>query len=888
MHFILKIKKLRCEYRENPVGIGVKKPMLSWQLESDKRNILQSAYRIQVSKDGEFASGIVWDTGIVKSQRSIHIEYDGKETESCTRYFYRVMVWDNKGESSGWSETCFWETGLLKTEEWRASWIIPPADASTDVPSGACPMLRRMFRINGKVKAARIYASALGLYELHINGLRVGDCYFTPGWTSYDKRLQYQTYDVTGLLKNGINAAGAILGNGWYKGNIAGKVNLYGDRVALLFQLHISYEDGKEDIVVSDDNWEASAGPILMSEIYHGETYDARLERDGWSTPEYDAVGWYGVTCLEHTMETLVAQESVPVRIIQEITPAGFIKTPKGDTVIDFGQNMTGWVRLKAEGPSETLITLQHAEILDREGNFYTDNLRKAGQTVQYTMKGGGEESFRPHFTFQGFRFVKITGYPGELKTCNFTGEVIHSDMEPTGSFRCSDELVNRLQHNIVWGQKDNFLDIPTDCPQRDERLGWTGDAQIFIRTACFNMNVAPFFTKWLRDLHADQIDGGSVPFTIPDVSRGRSRSSAVWGDAAVICPWTVYTCYGDIRVLEEQYESMKKWIEYIRRQGDDEFLWNTGFHFGDWLGLDAKSGSYVGATPKDFIATAFYAYSADILSKTAGVLGKIEDEAEYTKLHENIIDSFRKEFITPSGRLSAHTQTGHVLALMFGLVEEKHRKRTVDTLVKYIEENGWHLTTGFVGTPYLCRVLSENGRNDVAYKLLLQKDCPSWLYQVLKGATTMWEHWDGIKEDGTFWSPDMNSFNHYAYGSIGDWLYRDVAGIDAGAPGYSHICIRPRSGDGLEFAEACFESMFGEIRSAWRKNGSGMEVDADIPANTSATILLPHAEINNISESGVGVTKADGIRQCENTDKGARLEVGSGCYRFCYSIINN
>lgn len=886
---MLKVKKLRCEYKKNPLGIDVLSPRFSWQLESDDRGIMQTAYQVQVSKGDDTFKNLVWDTGIVNSDKSVHIEYEGEALISRQRYYYRIMVWDNKGNVSGWSEPGFFETGLLDKKEWKAEWITSSIydDAQT---SDICPLLRKDFSTAGKVRSARVYATALGLYELYINGSRVSDQLFTPGWTSYNKRLQYQTYDVTEMLKDGNNAIGAVLGNGWYKGNLvwAGNKNLYGDKAALLLQLHVTYEDGNEDLILSDGSWKTSSGPILMSEIYHGETYDARLEKEGWSTAGYDDSSWESAAILQHPKEILVAQENVPVRVIQEIKPINIINTPKGETVLDFGQNMVGWVRFEVEGPAGAEVVLRHAEVLDKDGNFYVDNLRSAKQTTRYILKGTGRECYEPHFTFQGFRYVKIESYPGDIMLENFTGRVIHSDMETTGSFTCSNELVNQLQHNIVWGQKGNFLDVPTDCPQRDERLGWTGDAQMFIRTACFNMNVAPFFAKWLRDLSADQSEEKGVPHVIPHVLDDNSYSSSAWGDAATICPWTIYTCYGDKRILEEQYESMKHWVEYIRRQGDDEYLWNTGFHFGDWLGLDSKADSYVGATPVDFIATAYYAYSTDILAKTAKVLGKWEDAAEYEELYKNIIVSFRKEFVTPSGRLASPTQTAHVLALMFNLVDARDRKRVTRDLVKLIEQNGYHLTTGFVGTPYLCHVLSQNGHNDIAYKLLLQTDYPSWLYQITKGATTIWEHWDGIKEDGSFWSKDMNSFNHYAYGSIGDWLYRSVAGIntDSEMTGYKRIHITPKPGPGLEFAEAKLESMYGRVESAWAISEGSMKLKVCIPANTTAVVVLPSADLSGVLENGKRLKDAGGITSYEQTDEGVRIQLGSGDYEFTYSLV--
>jgi alpha-L-rhamnosidase len=554
------------------------------------------------------------------------------------------------------------------------------------------------------------------------------------------------------------------------------------------------------------------------------------------------------------------------------------------------GQNMVGWVRFSVEGNRGDQVILKHAEVLDKYGNFYTDNLRSAKQTIEYILKGEAREIFEPHFTFQGFRYVKIEKYPKEPDLNDFTGVVIHSDMERIGSFECSEPLINQLQHNILWGQKGNFVEVPTDCPQRDERLGWTGDAQVFIRTACFNMNVASFFSKWLRDLQADQLENGGVPHVVPNVLGKDAHSSSAWADAAVICPWTIYLCYGDTRILEQQYDSMKAWVEYIRAQGENEYLWNTGFHFGDWLALDAKEDSYVGSTAKDYIATAFYAYSTAILRETAKILGRDEDVNKYSNLHERIIENFQKEFVTLNGRLAVPTQTAHVLALMFDLVKPEDRKRVIDTLVEYIHENKDHLTTGFVGTPYLCLVLSQNGYNDLAYKLVQQKDYPSWLYPITKGATTMWEHWDGIKEDGSFWSADMNSFNHYAYGSIGDWLYRVVAGIDTHSDktGYKHIIIKPQPGSGLTYAKAAIKSMYGEIKSFWEDEGDTMKVLICIPSNTTATIVLPYAQsIEGVYEGDKELKDAEGILSSKEAECGIELEIGSGEYCFSYPKAN-
>ncbi|WP_347231152.1 family 78 glycoside hydrolase catalytic domain [Paenibacillus sp. DMB5] len=643
-----KVLNLMVDYRRNPLGMDDLNPRLSWQIQAETRGFIQSAYQIQAGCDPSFEAEaeLVWDTGKVVSDSSVHIEYQGKTLQPRTRYYFRIRAWDSEGNGSAWSAPAYWETGLLSTQNWQASWITAPVPGQlTEKSEDPCDYFRTQFELPAGAVSARIYATSLGLYRLYVNGSPADDTLFNPGWTSYNKRLQYQTYDVTRMLTAGGNTLGCIVGNGWYKGYLAwdGGKDHYGKQRALLVQLHITLADGSEQIIVTDGSWRTSTGPLLMSELYHGETYDARLEPEGWASPNFAGHHWKQAALTDAPPPLLVAQENEPARIVETIKPIAVITTPAGATVLDMGQNMVGWVRFRVDAEAGTVVTLQHAEVLDRDGNFYTGNLRSAKQTVTYICRGGEPETFEPHFTFQGFRYVQVTGVPHDQLLEQFTGCVIHSDLEQTGSFSCSDELVNQLQHNILWGQKGNFLDVPTDCPQRDERLGWTGDAQVFIRTAAFNMNVVPFFEKWLKDLAADQEADGRVPHVIPDIPTAGYGSSA-WGDAAVICPWTLYQCYGDVRILKQQYPSMKAWVEYIRAQGEHEFLWNTGHHFGDWLGLDAKENSYIGATPKDLIATAFFAYSTELLAKTAEVTGQQEEAEKYRQLHGNIIRAFRED----------------------------------------------------------------------------------------------------------------------------------------------------------------------------------------------------------------------------------------------------
>ncbi|WP_435620096.1 family 78 glycoside hydrolase catalytic domain [Thermoanaerobacterium thermosulfurigenes] len=889
---MLKISDITCEYQKNPIGLGTKKPRFSWMIESDMYNVIQMSYRLQVSLDEKFEN-IIWDTGVVNSSKSVHVEYDGPSLKSSTRYYYRVRIMDNYGQESMWSEIGYFETALMGVSEWKAKFITPENEDEGNSSKGK--YLRYEFALNGEIAFARIYATALGMYEIYINGERVGDDLLTPGWTSYKKRLQYQTYDITDLLVNGANAVGAIVGAGWYKGDLAGWIgrrNVYGSRTALLVQILIRYADGREQIIVTDETWKASDSPILYSEIYHGEIYDARLEQPGWSLPNFDDNSWYAVDVINWDMSTLIPQEGLPVRRQEFIKPISMIITPKGEKVIDFGQNLAGWAKFTVRGKCGDKVVLKHAEVLDSEGNFYTENLRSAKQRIEYILKGDEAETFEPHFTFQGFRYVKIEEFPGEPSIDDFEAVVIHSDMKRIGKFTCSNELLNQLYHNIVWGLKSNFIDVPTDCPQRDERLGWTGDAQVFIETSCFIMNTAPFFRKWLHDLKVDQLQNGGVPHVVPDVLGNYIRknklahpnySSSGWGDAAVICPWTIYQYYDDVNILKDQYESMKSWIEYIRANAKGGVIWDSGFHFGDWLALDAKEGSYFGATPNDLVATAFYAHSTEILAKTAKILGNLSDYEEYLNLHDEIVKAFRDEFFTPSGRLAVRTQTAHVLVLMFNLVPDKYRARTIQTLIDLINENNGHLTTGFLGTPYICHVLSNNGKTKEAYSLLLKEDYPSWLYQVKKGATTVWEHWDGIKPDGSMWSADMNSFNHYAYGSIGSWFYRETAGlnVDPEIPGFKHIIIKPKPGGDLTYAEAEYLSAYGRVFASWSIRGGDITVDVAIPPNTKAKIILPHA-----SSEAIETIKGENVH-FENCNDDAEAEIGSGTYRFVYLYKN-
>jgi alpha-L-rhamnosidase len=893
----LRLVSLRTEYKTNPLGIDIRKPRLSWEMEFGQRGTAQSAYQIQVARsepDLNANRNFLWDSGRINSDQSIHNLYDGPALQSGQRYHWRVRVWDRNGKPSSWSAPAYWEMGVLGASDWQVSWIEPDLKEDVSKPQPS-PMLRRTFEVNGTIESVRAYVTSHGLYEMYLNGRRVGDYVFTPGWTSYNKRLQYQTYDITELIRQGRNAVGVILGDGWYRGYIgfAGQRNFYGQRLALLMQIQIKYRDGRQQIVGTDQNWKASTGPILMSDLYNGETYDARLEKIAWSEPGYQDGNWSGVNVVQHRKDILIAPAGPPVRKIEEVKPVNIIKSPRGETVVDMGQNMVGWVRLKVQGPAGTTVTLRHAEVLDSQGNFYTENLRAAAQKVQYTLKGGEVEVFEPHFTFQGFRYVAVDGFPGELMVDNLTGIVIHSDMSPASEFATSNPLLNQLQHNIVWGQKGNFLDVPTDCPQRDERLGWTGDAQVFSRTAAFNMDVAGFFTKWLKDVSADQLENGSVPYVIPDVLSRPDKpaaGSAAWADAAVIIPWTMYLSYGDKRLLEQQYDSMVKWVEYMRQRAGDDYVWDGDSHFGDWLAFATTRSDYPGATTgKDLIATAFYAHSTDLLQRVAHILGRRDDEARYAELLAKIKTAFQREFVTERGRVGENTQTAYVLALQFDLLPDAVRAPAAERLVRDIRERQ-HLTTGFVGASYLCPVLSRFGYLKEAYLLLNREQYPSWLYPVRQGATTIWERWDGKKPDGSFQDPHMNSFNHYAYGAIGEWMYRVIAGIevDPDEPGYKHILIQPQPGGGLTQVRAGHRTMYGKLSSVWELKEGHFQLAVEIPVNSRATVRLPKAERGKLTENGRAISQGDGIVELRQDGSSVVAEIGSGQYRFAYPMSSS
>ena len=791
------------------------RPHFSWKLRSEKKDTKQAAFELCVLKDGKKVSSAKGEG------ECAYILAEGEALLPRTRYEVRVTAEDNRGERA--EASLVFETDKL-SEPFAAKMIAPK-----QVPAPVYA-LKGKFTAKKPVRAARLYATALGLYECYFGGVKAGDSYFAPFWTSYPHTLEYQTYDVTSLVKEGENDFAMLIGKGWYAGALGfmKQRGIYGDRTAGMAEVRLTYEDGTEDVFATDESFTAVSTYIADSEFYFGETQDFTKEE---KTSPVEVISFSA---------KVVGQINEPVRCTQVLKPVSAFHTPKGEYVLDFGQNFTGFVSLEVEGERGEIITLRHAEVLDKEGNFYTENLREATSEDTFIL-AGGKQVLTPHFTFHGFRYLQIVGK--ELPKEAVTGLVLHSDMRRTGKFECSDPRVERLWQNIVWGQRSNFVDVPTDCPQRDERLGWTGDANVFFRTAAFNYDVSSFFKKWLFDLASEQRADGSVPHVIPNIL-GMQEGASLWSDCAAMIPWNEYLVYGDKDALRAHFPAMKKWADYIRDRCGANGLWQSGFQYGDWLALDGSDpATRTGSTDKYFVANVFSCVSTRCVALAAEALGEDALAKEYFERAEAIKKAFCNEYLTNTGRLVSETQTACVLALHFDMVPTEMRPRIIETLRGSLGEHKNHLVTGFAGTPYLLFALSENGMHGLAEKLLFHEDFPSWLYAVKMGATTIWERWDGILPDGSLHEPSMNSFNHYSYGSVGDWLYRCVAGLRETSPGYRTLKLAPTLTKGLESVRAQFESVYGTVVSGYECKDGKLRVFVTVPANCTAEVVIPEHE---------------------------------------------
>jgi alpha-L-rhamnosidase len=780
------------------------------------------------------------------------------------------------GRPSDWTSPDFtkdcWvdanETGPLGIEPWGdvtvtfAELYLPPPR-----------YLRKEFKVTNPVKRATLYASALGLYEMHINGRRIGDDYFTPGWSDYNKRVYYNTYDVTGLVKQGDNAIAAILADGWYAGYLGSgrRRARYSQKTRLFAQLEIEYADGGSEIVASDGTWKALTGPIYEADFQMGQAYDARKEMPGWDKPLYQDSHWKPVAAEKTIKGKLAAYPGVPVGIFREIKPVSVTEPQPGRFVFDMGTNFAGVVRLKVNGEAGRKIVLRFGERLNPDGTVYVTNLRLARAIDTYICKGDGQEIWQPQFTYHGFQYVELTGYPGKPGPDAITGIELASRTPPAGHFTCSDKTANKLYKNICQTQRANFIDIPTDCPQRDERLGWTGDAQIFVRAAAYNYDIAAFYTKWLIDLHDAQHGDGAYPDVAPSATR-RSGGTAAWADAGIICPWTLYQMYGDRRVLEEYYEPMTRWIQYCTENSKNLIRPDKGY--GDWLSVDAN-------TAKDVLGTAYFAHSTDLMARIAEALGKDNDAIKYRQLFAKIKQAFNRGFVAEDGRIKSDTQTAYVLALAFDLLLRDKKALAQKHLIDDIEKRGWHLSTGFVGTKDLLQTLTDIGRIDIAYQLFQNKTFPSWGFSLDNGATSIWEHWDGWTPDKGFQDPKMNSFLHCAFGAVADWMFKTIGGIDTNGPGFKDIIIRPRPAHSLTSARVSYCSIRGTITADWRLNRDTLMLNVTIPANTTATVYIPTGSPDKVTESGKPVQASQGVTFLKKDHDNCIYRIASGSYYF-------
>jgi alpha-L-rhamnosidase len=895
---LMTIQNLRCEYLSNPIGIDVARPRLSWELSSGGRNSAQTAYEIMVASDSLSLSrgqADLWETGRIESNQTSQITYGGSALHPGSACYWKVRVWDEKSRMTAWSAIACWSVGLTDIKDWKAKWIgskrpdaLQPRPDSVKAPPAL--LLRKEFKVGKRVSRAVLYITALGIYEANINGVKVGNQVLSPEWTDYYTRVQYQAYDVRPLLKPGKNVLGAMIADGWYAGPVFShfKRGSYGFDRRLLAQLAISFDDGSSETIYSDGSWRIfENGPVREASIFGGEVYDNSKSQAGWNQAGFDDSRWQKAIMDTAVSLTLNAQMNEPVRVIENIKPVRVFKTAKGTCIFDLGRNIAGWIKLSLPYNPGSTITIRYAEALDRDSSIYIANLRTAKQTDVYIPAKEKRIDYEPRFTYHGFRYAEITGLVQEPELDNVCGRVVASSSPSAGNLETSSPDINQLWKNILWTQQGNMYSVPTDCPQRDERAGWMGDAQVFSQTAIFNLDMAAFFTKWMRDVRDVQLKNGCFPDVAPQVKNSWNLfGSPAWADAGVIIPWKLYENYGDTAILRTQFTSMKKFIDFVWRNNPD-LIWEkaVGNMYGDWLNGNTiiaedypKTGA---AVPDDVFATSFFAHTAEIVAHTAKLLDSLQDYHHYDSLARAIKHTFVRKFIDPDGRIKGGTQAGYALALDFGLVPEDLEAKAARNMADAVEVYDYRISTGIQTTIRLMNQLSAHGYNDMAYQLLQSHRVPSWLYAIDQGATTVWERWDGYVAGRGFQDPGMNSFNHCAFGSVGEWLYRNVLGInnDPEQPGYKHFFIRPVPGGGLSWAKGSYHSIAGNIAVFWKKEEEDLLLNVQIPVNTEATIILAAAK--QIFENGVRIEHDPGIRIMKMESGEIRLRIGSGSYSF-------
>jgi len=913
------IDNLRVEYKDDPF-IDETHPRFSWILEDTQRGQIQTAYQILVASAPELlepGKADLWDPGKIKSGRMSQVVYEGNPLEKTTKYYWKVRSWDRDKQPSSWSTAASFETVLMGHEDWEAGWIgydlthlgkgriyhLPPA-----------PYLRKDIEIGDGIASARLYVTSLGLQEFIINGKKVGEDYLNPGWTNYHKRVHYQAYDVTEYLAPGANALASILSYGWYAGYVGYGLlarqpqvkEYYGKVPKLLARLEVTYEDGKKDVFVTDGTWKASSGAILETDILEGETYDARLEDSGWDMAGFDDGGWEAVSEFPSPEIAVQLHPGMPIRVIEKIKPVD-IKKRKEGYILNMGQNFAGIVEIKVKGKAGDKVQLKYGEMLHPDGRLMTENLRMARATDTYILKGDPEgETWQPRFTFHGFQYVQLSGYDGPVDESTVTGLALSSDHPATSSFESSNDMINQLYSNIIWTQLSNFLDVPTDCPQRDERQGWTGDAQVYVKSATINRDVASFFTKWIQDLNDDQWESGAWPnFAPTHAIRPGMVFSPAWTEAGIICPYQIFHSYGDTRIIEKAWPHMEKFMDfYAERAGKNHVFEEASFEdivpkggWGDWLSIGKK-------TPPDMIATFYFGLCAQMMAEMAEASGKT-DRADYykdmfAKIKEGVFAHYGDEdgmfkcdesaygdgqgYIDGELGFRGHTQTAYANAIYMNFFSPEEKKKAGEHLVDLIEQNDGKLATGFLGAKPLLPALSQSGNTEAAYDLFLQKEYPSWGFEVVNGATTIWERWNSYTHEEGFGgerNAGMNSFNHYAFGAVWEWMFGHAAGINAAAPAYREIIIRPEPDPRLDFLKTSHESISGKIVSNWQYIENGFRMDVIIPVNTSAQIYIPASFPEQITESGVPAKDAEGLTLKGMEEGYAVFEAGSGEYAF-------
>ena len=886
----LSIGRMTTNGRTNPLGIGGDGLSLAWSIESDSHGAKQSAYQVRVGT-AEFGDD-VWNSGRVVSDRQIDIALPATVwLRPATRYYWQAKIWDGDGVTSEWSAPAWFETGLTSSDWSHAQWIshAKPKDRGaegSDAP--ARPLLRGMVTLSKPVKSARLYASAHGVYQLWLNGEKVGDQFLAPGWTDYTRRLQSQTYDVTAHLRAGDNVIGAALGDGWYRGKVGlGWYQIYGDTLALIAKLRVTYEDGAIEEFVTDRNWRSAEGPFVLADLQDGESYDARREHPGWNRADFDASSWTPVALAWGDTNSLVPQPDEPVRATEVLTASMRTEPAPGEFVYDLGQNLVGVGRVKLTGRTGQTIRIRYAEELNRQGErigrLYTENFRSAQATDTYTFARDETVVYQPTFTQHGFRYIEITGVDTPPETSDVQAVVLGSDLQDTGDLRLSHPMLDQLVRNIRWGQRGNFLSIPTDTPARDERLGWTGDIAVFAPTASRYQDTRAFLSKWMDDVRDAQRVNGNIPAIVPQPRDYFDATGVGWSDAFIAVPYAVWRATGDTRIVRRNWEWMRRFYGFVHASAtNDGNLLEEGrssWFSGDWLNLEGVDR----LAEHRVIATAYFAENTRMMAEMAAAIGESADAADWAALVPRIREAFVSAYRRADGAIEMGTQTVYAMALGMELIADPaERAQTAAKFIEKLAADNFHLRTGFLGTPWLLPALSKIGRDDLAMRLLLNEDYPSWGFEIRMGATTMWERWNSIRADGQFGPVDMNSFNHYAYGAVADWMFQHLGGVEIVEPGYKKFRVAPLTHHAAVTNARCqLQTPRGLIAVDWARTDAELALRVSVPANTSAEIVVPAASVDSVREGGKPVTSAAGVTSVVVDDGRVLLILGAGRYEF-------